>query len=421
MISKSETEGLNTSKAGIERMIPRHVRDMMARHAFGALALRAGMVALNFGIMMGIAAWVGMAAFGQIAVMWSTTLVVAPIIACGGPLLILRNASQGRMSGFDFLVQAVLIPGAACVCVAFVSGALWPNMAWGEIVLGGFFINLLSCLASALRGRDSVNISMITRDCVPLIALGAAVFIGGPDNALRGASLVMGAFAVFALLYLIRAQMFLITVDVSKPSMGLWGTSVLGVALSQVDIIVGGSVLSDAQMGIYALVRRVANLIALPVTVSTWVTAKTIAQSHRDQDTQALRRASDTGNRIAFGPAVVLWMVVIVGLGGLSNTPFMVGFILATTALLQVAFASSLPVATLSELPHFAAISRAMSVIAYAVMSIFVASMLGNAIAYAIAIVIGCVFLWCVLWRKLGVDTSVMALLSSQGIRWRLS
>ncbi|MCG3267011.1 lipopolysaccharide biosynthesis protein [Yoonia sp. I 8.24] len=377
------------------------------------MAARAAIVAVNFGVMIWLAYWLGFDAFGSLAVVWGIALVAAPVVSLGGPLLLLRALTDGGgVSPAGLLLHMVTLPAAVAVIGVLICPLFLPLLPWVSIFGAAFAINLLTCLASLMRALGSVNMSMVLRDCGPQVGLGLAALM--TDQYLSFAVVWLGGFAIVAIIWAWQRPHRGEIIDASYPIPGvspsLWGTSVLGVGLSQVDIIVGGAILSPAQIGTYVVLRRVANLVALPVSVATWVSANAVSKSYAARDPAGLRAASKLGNRIALFPGFALFLLGVMVLPFLPTRAPAVFAALLGGAVLQVVFASGFTVATLCGMAHLSAISRAVSLLAYLGLAAFVAGPFENALAYVGAITCGSALLWWMIWQRVGVDTSAFAL-----------
>ena len=74
-----------------DTMILKKFINFAKQYAMGTLALRGGIVGINFAIMIGLAGFLGLDAFGTLAVTWGLALMVATVLSLGGPLMLLRH------------------------------------------------------------------------------------------------------------------------------------------------------------------------------------------------------------------------------------------------------------------------------------------------------------------------------------------
>jgi O-antigen/teichoic acid export membrane protein len=420
-------------------MIGPVLRRLARQTAAGTLFLRAGVVGANFAVMMGLAAWLGLATFGQIALMWGAALVAGTVVSVGGPLILLRALTDGGgMRRWDILALIVVYPLALAVAGYFVLTALAPSFAWAAILGAGVALNALGCLASVMRALGSVQASMVLRDAGPQVALGVAAVIAGKADAavimFVAACVMAGLAALIGLCCLMLRPKTTLISDSAKPawSVSLWGTSVLGMAVAQMDLLVGGAVLPSEALGVYALLRRIANLVALPVSVATWVSGAPVSTAFGADDMKALRKASAAGSQIAFIPGAALFAIGIAGLpflsfavpdGALADVQWVLA-ILLTGAFVQVSLASSFTVATLCGLARLSVVARLSALLIYGAAAAILGASLSpitNAASYTVAMSLGSLLLWILLLRRLGLDTSAMVMTRRKGLAWKLS
>lgn len=398
-------------------MISAHLSGLIGKIAGPTLLLRAGVVGGNFAVMMGLAWGLGLARYGELMVLWGMAMVAATIMSVGAPHLLLRVMGDGTgMHPAGLLRQVVLLP----LLLGAIAFGVLPGVAWGAVILTGLAVNALSCLASMMRALGSVQMSMFLRDGGPQLALGAAAFL------MSGVSEILLAAAVFMAVLGLLAGLFCLSHPAIGASLhadgdrgairvGLWANGALGMATAQIDIILGGYLLSADQIGLYALLRRIANLVALPVSVATWVSAGPVAAAFGAADKVALRVASTAGSRVALWPGAVLFggALLSVMVWPALGDARLLAVVLLVGAFVQVCLASGFTVATLCGLERFAVLARIASLGVYLACVPAAGTMLtpmGNALAYLAGVVGGGALLWWALWRQLQIDTSALSL-----------
>ncbi|WP_342068693.1 lipopolysaccharide biosynthesis protein [Yoonia algicola] len=403
------------------------------------MGLRVGIVGVNFGVMLGLAALLGLEVFGQLAALWGAALVAGTLVSLGGPVILLRVLTDGRgLRAIDILKVAVLYPGALALIVWSGAALIWPDMPWLAILGVGFCVNLLGCLGSVMRALGSVHASMALRDAGPQVGLGLAA-LATPTAGVAGVLLLCAAvLLLFALgsLFWVAPRMFgtQVLACTYRPylSLSLWATSVTGMVVAQIDLILGGAVISGEALGVYALLRRIANLVALPVSVATWVSGPAVSAANGAGDMTALARASAHSSQIAMLPGLVLFGGALLALPVLpfvfpqtaGAVPGMIFVVLLLGALGQVVLASSFTVATLCGLPRFAVAARLLMTGLY--LGWFAwwgaeLTALANALGYAGALSLGGLALWWAVRRKLGIDTSATVLRRAKEGQWKTS
>ena len=404
------------------------------RCAGRTLSLRAGVVAVNFAVMMGLAALLGLDLFGQLVFLWGAALVAGTALSLGGPLILLRGLTDGGgMRVRDIIGLTLAYPFCIGILAWIFLNNIWPDMPWAVTLLTGFMVNLLTCLASLMRALGSLQWSMALRDAGPQVALGLGAVAGmgaQAETILMIAAIIMVAIALLASVRCWTSPQVASILGASRRKvmdLSLWGTSVLGMAIAQMDLIVGGTVLSSEALGVYALLRRVANLVALPVSVATWVSSARISKAYGSNDAAALQDESTIGSQIAFVPGAALFLLGATCLPGLiafapgAAAPF---GILLCGAVVQVVFASGFTVATLCAKAHAAALARLSALMCYLAVAYVLGTSLSpisNALTYVAAMTLSSVWLWLYLKRKLDIDTSAFILWGGKARAWRPS
>lgn len=404
-----------------------------------AFVLRCGIVGCNLAAMLGLVAWLGIDAFGLLIVAWGFSLVASTLVGGGAPLYFLEILGQGRqITWIAFATQLLGFPAILCAIGIAILSTLWPNFSWAAILVAGFCIHLSACVASIMRALGSVQFSMVLRDTGPLFALCLAAFISdsGVAEVLWFTGLLLGGLSLILLFRsgALTAGTSIIARDGRPTALpkSLWWSSVLGMVLAQLDIIIGGLFMTGGQIGTYALLRRLVNLVALPVSVATWVTAVPITRAFGAKDHTALGAAISNSARIALVPGFALFCAgcLIVAFAHFSGTLWgvegtWIALVLLCAMLTQVIFATGTTVATLCGLAHLAAGSRMVSVLSYLglILLMPVFDPLINASLYFAATLAGSITLWAIVQERLGFDTSAAVLWDRPygGDRWKLS
>lgn len=420
-------------------MIRARLRQLAKGAALQTLSLRAAIVGANFGVMVGLAWLLGLEAFGQLTFLWGGAMLAGTLLSLGGPLILLRALTDGRgLRSLDVFGYCLVYP---CLLAAALLGPLtwsFPDFPWEAILVAGLSINLLFCLASVMRALGSIQWSMALRDAGPQLSLGVAAFgaagSGGAFMIILG-TFVMGLASVLVAIWCWRhSRLSDVLTQKARPvwSPSLYGTGVLGMGLAQMDLIIGGAILSGEAFGLYALLRRVANLIALPVTVATWISAAPISSAHSQGDQPRLGQASAAGSQIAFYPGAALFaagllalpLVGLVAPHGYDMVAMTAFAILLCGAMGQVIFASSYTVSTLCGLATYSVVARVCVIALYLVATQIIGEDLtitGNAAVYVMALTTGAVGLWWAIQCRLGIDTSALALSGRKARTWLAS
>ncbi|WP_019956581.1 hypothetical protein [Yoonia vestfoldensis] len=406
------------------------LRHFLHHPASLAVFVRGGLVAGNVAVLLGLAWLLGLDGFGALIVAWGLALVSATVLGFGGPLTLLARLGDGAGMHPRAVIQLCLgLPGLTAAGAFLILRLIWPEMPWAGVLAVAVAVNLASCLASILRVLGSVHLSMALRDGAPLLALGlAGLAQRDPAEILWVTALILGAVCLGVAGLVVRHPHCGTLIGHDKPAgvltANLWAVAVLGMVLAQIDIIVGGQFLTPEQIGVYALLRRLANLVALPMSVATWVSAGRISAAHAASDAPALQDASDAGARIALLPGLALAGVTLLALPVLSvwlpGLPVPILLVLLGGTLIQLAFAQGMTVATLTGHGHLAAIARLAGVLCYLTPVVLVAPQgaMGNALAYVAGTSLCSALLWLWVLRGMGINTLARP---TGRLAWRMS
>lgn len=406
-------------------------------HRFGtpAILLRGGIVGVNFAILMGLTALMGLAAFGHMILLWGAAFVLAGVLSLGGPLLFLQKASGAVRIGWrNVAFYSVIGPGLLAIGGAAVAMMVMPAWPWWSVFAVAFMVNLSSGIASLTRNAGSVHLSMLLRDTAPFLALGVAGGLGHADVAglLNNAAMILGIFCTACLGWLwahaSKHQKLGVHDRILPLPWSLWGTSVLGMALAQIDIVIAGTYLSDDKVGLYALLRRVTNVVLLPMSAATWIAAVPIAGAFNARNHAALIQAIRKSTEIAMLPGSLFIfaasvLAVYAGQAGYSEArPAFVLLLIGAAG--QLFFATATTAATMCAQAQWAVATRLGSIVMFvALVWLWPApGLTGTALAYAVSVVAGNAVLWAVVYFRLGCDSSGFCLLRrSEAVAWKPS
>ncbi len=378
-------------------------------------------------VVLGLAFVLGLDRFGALIVLWGLALVAATLLGFGGPLVLLARLGDGRgMHPFAVLALCLGLPGLAAMLTLPLLPLIWAGVPWGAVLAAALAIHLVACLGSVLRALGSLHLSMALRDGAPVLALGLAGLSQGDAGAILWlAATILAVICLGAICACLRDPRLQQIIGRDRPfggwEPGLWASAILGMVLAQVDIILGGQMLSAEQIGIYALLRRLANLVALPVTVATWVSAGPISAAHAASDRAALQTASVAGAGVALWPGLALAAVILpVAAWFVPGLPVPVLLVLLGGAMIQLVFAQGITVASLTGHGHLAAWARLAGLLGYLGIALSLTPLdpLHNAAAYVLGSGLCSALLWLWLWRGTGVNTLAF---QSGARRWRMS
>ena len=91
-----------------------------------------------------------------------------------------------------------------------------------------------------------------------------------------------------------------------------WGTVMLNTMSSQIDIVLAGVVLSPASIGLYAVIKRVANVTTFAVSVVVWMYAPKVSRASAANNISALSCIARRSIQFTLGAGVIILMLLLV-------------------------------------------------------------------------------------------------------------
>ncbi|WP_127110813.1 lipopolysaccharide biosynthesis protein [Pararhodobacter zhoushanensis] len=421
----------------------------MTKRGFIALFVaRGGIVGVNVLSLLVVAAVMEPAAFGSFVYLWSLTLFLAALAGMGSPAYLLRETSarqgdpQRGLSRLEAVKVALILP-LGMLAVLCLAAVLLPEAAlralgqgpldMGEVLpvgLAALVVMVLTHAATPFRLDGRETLSMALRDGAPQSLIMLAVLIGqlvGLQDAHVALLLfaALGLMLVAGLYALIRIRTPLWRDGPGLPRGGqpsFWGSSVLGATVSQVDILLGGLVLGPVALGHYQILKRIANLTAQPQVIANWSVLVRIGRSHAQGKLADVQQACRQGLKLAFFPGIGLLLILVallplaLGFYDIENSAetWTIFGLLALGSLANVAFGVNFTVAAQSGLEKFSLGARVVSLGLMAGGILLQGDAMtsqGLALSVLVAVAVSNLLLSCLIWRRLGVDTTLLSLL----------
>ena len=234
--------------------------------------------------------------FGRFSFLISTVGVVSVLVAQGGSAILLRDLPEpfmkqdnpliGQIVWLTFirLFFAILVLLGAISLIANQFTNALPSGFFEiavTVVLAAFAHALLGLAVSVLRVRGGTLSALLYRDLFPFVLLGilylASKILYPLDSegilVLHGFSL---AFCAVCCLFTVRKNLVVSPRMLRKNplyssnTVVFWMSSVVGTVFAQQDIIIARALLGDHYLGVYALFRRITNLISISQIVANW-------------------------------------------------------------------------------------------------------------------------------------------------------
>lgn len=416
----------------------------------GLFAMRGATVGLNFVAMLVIAYLMGIAEYGRFVVVWASAQIASSLLSQGLPVYLLREFAVREKLGDNGVSRGLLVWRALVlpmlICLGAFLSAEGVAQFWSELPLDlvpmilamAFLLNLNTLFSSAFHAFGWQSLSMFQRDALPqtlaLVAAAVTAASGRPD-----APLVIILTLILLILWVLLALAVawhgargraLLGTGAQPPGRlsSFWGSAVLGTALAQVDIVVGSLFLTPAELGVYNILRRVANLAVLPATIASWATVGDFSRAFAAKDRDAIEQANRKALILAVPPGLMLVFLSIPLYPALSliyelprlDMLFATYLVLLGQSAIVVFFGAGVTICTSSGMERVALQARLIALSVYlaglaGLQAIATLSVFGNAVAILLAMTSMGGFVWWRIQAAFGFDSSGFAIARGVG------
>jgi O-antigen/teichoic acid export membrane protein len=302
----------------------------------------------------------------------------------------------------------------------------------------GLVVGLGDYSTNLLRAQGSVVVSMLPRDVLwrlfSIFVVGFIFWRGGVISGPLALNVCMAVLAVLTLWQVLTVRKRLKAVvgsalprndwpEIRKSLLPLWASGVVFAMIQQFDVVIIGSLLSNAEAGAYFAAQKTAMLLSLVLIAAGLIAAplmSSLYHSARYDDLQRLCRNLATA--IAVVTAVGFTVLVLIGksLLGLFDPLFVSAYpILLIIALGTMIDAVSGPTAYLMQMTSYEKPYLRIMIVCYALV-LFAQFLLvprygsiGAALASTGGIILWNVWAIALLRKKAGLDPSLLSLISA--------
>ena len=314
--------------------------------------IRAGVVGLQSASFFVIAKLFGVEVLGQFSFIFASSRICSVVYSMGGPAYLLRELSFCKADGevnyfvrylnkmlrstlvFILAIGVYLLISLQNRTVADYSGGvlsvleaiIFSNLSWLVILVFAYIISAMDITISLVRNLRSSTLSMFLSDFLPYFVFVIIIAVYSEfatGSGLRVAIFLMfGFFISFSVSFLIsvialskfgKAGFRMTMIKDSKRSyFSFWGGAAAGVCMAQADIVIAKYFLSEVELGVYSLFRKVSNLICLPQVIANWMLSTKIATSFRKADKKELSSLAKRGLDIAVPVSVTIFFLFLV-------------------------------------------------------------------------------------------------------------
>ena len=414
----------------------------------GLHAIRMFSIVLQAGVFFFLAYALRIEEFGRFSIAWVVAQGTREFIAVGGPSYILENIFRqmaqpsGRVPVYHVLIFGLPIPVMMLILLA----CIWYMGPFEELIqrstawmptrllicgIAAFAVaqNLVWVAASMVRAVYGTMPSMLLRDVVPFLALLVCALllhmVGrlSPSGLLVSSGILLllaGGLVTVITIFRGRQRLTFARQSLEPIVFAHWGSAIVGALAAQFDIVLGALFLSADDLGVYALLKRMASMVITTQAVENWKIAAAVAAAHARAETDGLRRAVLMGHRATMVPALLLSIAV------LGTTPVWYGIfdlndLWQTGEILVIMLANSLAalsvgpvliVASQCGLESVALRARLIAItigVAAGIAGCWSLGTAGLALAHGVSLIAMRLLIWAGIRQRLRVDTAMFA------------
>ncbi len=272
-----------------------------------------------------VASAAGSEEFGQFSFMFSAARIMSVALGVGAPLflqreLAVRDAKYNGDGNLSIFIAALLrmnifsLLAFLIFCVLIFSFDFEYDILL--ILLTGYLFSFFDMFISVVRIAKTASFSMVLRDGAPfaIFLLGFIVCLIFDKVSANDfifvfcISLLICIFIAFwfSLGYLLKRKNKSINTNTNKVYYSFWGGALIGASLTQSDMMIAKYFLSELELGGYAVLRRMTNLISLPQIIVNWSINIDIAKKFITEKKSVLQELAIKGLYIAVPVSLIM-------------------------------------------------------------------------------------------------------------------
>lgn len=325
------------------------LRIIFRKETLWLYAIRFGTIFLQSFSVFIIAAFINFEEFGQFSFLFNACRIVSVVLGLGGSEFLIRELAYGDakhnglgnyllfkhafLRSFYFGVILLIIISLPWVLLVneinlgvdidAVISKIYNREVFQTIVIilcSGYLYCVLGIFVSVVRVSKSATFSSTISDFLPylffLMGFAVCMLLGA-----QSAAMLMVAFSVSLLVCCCFAIYFAFPYlrkcrgdkaeEYNKEYYTFWGISIAGTLIAQSDVLIAKMFLDDIGLSVYALLRRVSNLISLPQVIVNLAINIEIAREYALKNLSALQECAHKGLVMAL-PLSSLMVFVIV-------------------------------------------------------------------------------------------------------------
>lgn len=419
---------------------------------FRLFGIRGSVVVLAFLAAMAVSNLAGVKAFGQFSSFWSMMIFGATLISLGTPKLLLKVIPVRKVDNvFDIPLRSAILHLVALPLLIngiYIGALLAAYHFWGwfepiKTLPNGFFalfiatfaVHFVNLLATLVRVTIGPGSTMFLRDglhhfCIVILTL-ILTAVGTLTVPILISVFCGAIFTICGLTFIYVIRTTNLSFSRTAPTLNFqssayWGNSIMGGLITNIDVIAASAFFAPEQIGLYVVIKRVANFVSFPQVISNDKSSVGIAQSYAQNDITNIQAICRSALRLTLPFAIC-----VSGLVFFTQTLWLKAFnfeispeatltcaFLVLANLISVLFGVNFMVAAQSGREKSALLSRLSGAIIFAISAAVLFSSTTQTWAIAVAFLCGVsimnISIWFVLLKTLRIDSSVTSFFRSQ-------
>lgn len=327
----------------------------LVQGSFMALTIKIGAAGLSFLMFVALARAMSVNDFGRFGFAFSLATILAVIGSFGQRALVLRFAAiyedagdQARLLGVARFGYRLVIIGCGVLGIILIcAGFVWPGLEnRGMAIAVGAFTLVLgiaeyqTCLMRVFSG---MVLALLPRDILwrlgVIIPAGLAAFgflpLFSVNQSLWMITVILAGVTLAQTLchpltrppHLLKAKAIYETAQWRAPSLGLWGTSFVQMAMPNLSVVIVGLMLSPTETGAFFAAWRISMLLNLFLLATNMILAPIFSKTVHKGDIQQAQ-------------TMLSLIALFIGLGNLACLAFIIHFKVEIMGLFAPEFAT---------------------------------------------------------------------------------
>lgn len=388
--------------------------------------------------------------FGLFAFLWALQVTKSAVVSAGGSQYVLRELAA-RTACKDIGISRpyaarIVFFYPALIALAFLllevfllnrTISAFPEGYSLEFAMlttaSAYFLNLVGHATSFMRVAGQQGMGLMAKEIgAPMIFLLSYAGIGmscGLELAFSLYLAIIAATSTAALSTVFVSRRlrgrFFNTATRSRLTLDFWMNAVLSTVSGQIDILLGGMMLNAEALGNYQIVKRLANIVLIPKTISVWMTSVALSAAVAEQSRGALICALQSSRDLVLVPGAVIMALLVAGfpiaveIYSIALVEVWLSFAaLVLASSVGLFFCANTMAATAFRLERFNLLGRVLGISVFA-LAVYLPedwTFTGLALLYLLSYSTFQITVWLAVWFRRGIDTSLWPALSGRKV-----